>query len=266
VLHVQRVNGRSVVIRALAESPLRLLTPRGSCRESAAVFTSTFGGGLVAGDIIDLSVSVGPGAHCTLTTQASTKIYRSQTGEPATQSLHLDVASNATCVVLPDPLTCFAGAAFEQRMRIDLAESASLVLVDWLTSGRRARGERWAFASYSSRIDARVASKLIFRDAVRLDQADGPIADEHRMGSCDCFGVVLLLGARAAVGCADMLAWANAQPVHHDQKIVFTASPIPGGAVIRVAGSETEAVGRWIRRRLASVADVLGADPWSRKW
>jgi urease accessory protein len=169
-------------------------------------------------------------------------------------------------MVLPDPLTCFAGAVFEQWIRIDLTETGSLVLVDWLTSGRRARGERWAFARYSSRIDATIGSKLVFRDVVRLDQSNGPIAGEYRMGSCDCFGVMLLLGPRVQAACAEILAWSNAQPVDRNEKIVFAASPLPSGAVIRVAGPETQAVGQWIRQRLASVMAMLGADPWSRKW
>ena len=169
-------------------------------------------------------------------------------------------------MVLPDPLTCFAGAAFEQRAKVELAETASLVLVDWLTSGRHARGERWAFQRYLSRIEAVVGSKCVFRDAILLDQADGPIDGEHRMGRCDCFGTLLLLGKRVEAASAAILAWAGAQPVNRGEELVFSASPVPGGAVIRVAGARTEQVGRWIRQRLDFVPDLLGGDPWVRKW
>ena len=260
------MNGRSVATRVLAHSPLRLLTPRRCPGNAAWVFTSTFGGGLVAGDQIDLNVHVGANANCALATQASTKVFRSLAGEANGQTLTLHAMAGATCIVLPDPLTCFAGAVFEQRMKIELAETASLVLVDWLTSGRRARGERWAFRRYLSQIEAFVESKLVFRDAILLDQADGPIDGEHRMRRCDCFGTLLLLGKRLESGSAAILAWARAQPVNRGEELVFAASPLPGGVVIRVAGARTEQVGRWIRQRLDFVPDLLGGDPWARKW
>ena len=125
---------------------------------------STFGGGLVAGDHIDLDASIDENATCVLATQASTKVYRSNDGaRPANRS---GFALGETPMrAASDPLTCFAGADFEQRIAVDLDSTASLVLVDWLTSGRRVRGERWAFRRYLSRIDVRIAGKLAFRDA-----------------------------------------------------------------------------------------------------
>ena len=174
--------------------------------------------------------------------------------------------SPARCAALPDPLTCFAGAVFEQRIAIDLDSTASLVLVDWLTSGRRARGERWAFRRYASRIDVRAAGKLVFRDAISLDASDGPIDGDHRMGRCDCFGTVLLMGGRMEAACEKLLVMGNAQPVHRGERLIFSASPVPGGVVLRVAGPETEVVGKWIRDRLRFVAGLLGGDPWARKW
>ena len=42
---------------------------------------------------------------------------------------------------LPDPVICFASSTYRQTQRFDLAESASLVLLDWMSSGRRESGE-----------------------------------------------------------------------------------------------------------------------------
>ncbi|HWE00936.1 MAG TPA: urease accessory protein UreD [Tepidisphaeraceae bacterium] len=263
---VRRVADRSVVTRVVAKSPLRLLTPRGCAGNAAWVFSSTFGGGLVAGDQINIDASVGEKATCVFSTQASTKVYRSIDAGPTRQSLRLRVGPGGVCALLPDPLTCFAGAVFEQRIDVDLDSTATLVLVDWLTSGRRARGERWAFQKYLSRIDVRRENKLAFRDAVLLDEADGPIDGDYRMGRCDCFGVVLLLGPRVEAACAQLLNQANAQPVTRGESLIFSASPLAGGMILRVAGPRTEIVGKWIRDRLRFVPGLLGGDPWARKW
>ncbi len=266
ILEIRRVNHRSVATRTYAESPLRLLIPRGCPGDAAWVFTSTFGGGLVAGDHVHLDVHVHEGASCLLATQASTKIYRSQRDEPTRQTLRINAAARSTCFILPDPLTCYADAWFDGYIQIDAHESASIVLVDWLTSGRQARGERWAFSQYRSRIMATVASKPVFRDVVRLDQADGPVGGEHRMGRCDCFGLVLLLGPVVSKGRQEILDWTAAQPIARGEPLIFSASPLANGAVLRVAGPGTEAVGRWLRQRLAFIQPILGGDPWSRKW
>ncbi|KAJ2686969.1 hypothetical protein GGH99_003363 [Coemansia sp. RSA 1285] len=64
----------------------------------------------------------------------------------------IDVAPGSLACLLPDPVTCFEGAMYNQRQAVRLhdAQSSSLVLLDWMTSGRMSRGERWAFGKYFS--------------------------------------------------------------------------------------------------------------------
>ncbi|HEX4796226.1 MAG TPA: urease accessory protein UreD [Humisphaera sp.] len=264
-MRIEQVDGQSAVTRLQAHSPLRLLAPR-SAGKSAWVFTSTFGGGLLAGDRIDLEVEVGQGATCLLGTQSQTKVYRSDQPLAASQVLNAQVAIDATLIALPDAIACFRNANFAQQQRIDLAPSASLCWLDWFTSGRRARGERWAFRSYISRADITVGNKLIFRDALRLDATDGKIDHPYRMGNCDCFATALLIGPRFANYAKELLIWSSTQPAAMQESVIFAASPVSEGVVLRVAGATTEAVGRWLRNRLGCITQELGDDPWERKW
>lgn len=265
LLEMTRVRGATVVTRARAHSPLKLLVPRVQ-GPSAWAFTSTYGGGLVAGDDIRLDVNLGPAATCLLGTQASTKVYRSADHRPARQALNVNIGAGATCVCAPHPVSCFARARYVQRQRFDLAPDASLVLVDGLTSGRHANGERWAFDRYDSRTDIFVNGRHVFRDALRLTSDDGPIAGYHRTGGFDCFAFAVICGrrlqdhARGALDCvaAWPLAGAEMNP------LLVSASPFDGGVVIRAAGAKTEVVTQWLRDRLAFVRDLVGEDPWAR--
>ena len=72
--------------------------------------------------------------------------------------------------------------------------------------------------------------------------------------------------SRRDAACAELLAEANARPVHRGESLIFSASPLFGGMVLRVAGIRTEIVGQWIRDRLRFVPDLIGGDPWARKW
>jgi len=265
ILELSRVAGHTAVTRAQANSPLRLLNPRGA-NGSAWVFTSTFGGGLVAGDDVDLDILARAGTTTLLSTQASTKVYRACDGRTARQAMRATIEPGAVLAILPDPVSCFAGAHYEQRQRFDLDPSGTLVLVDWLNAGRAARGERWGFARYASRNDVHVGGRHVLADALVLDPADGPIDAPHRMGPYECLALLLLVGPAVADAAARVLETVAAEPVHRGTDLVVSASPLAGGVLLRAAGRTTELVARYLRDRLDFITPVLGDDPFRRKW
>ena len=69
--------------------------------------------------------------------------------------------------MLPDPVTCFSAAKYEQFQKFYLDDAnANLVLVDWCTSGRRERGEIWSFNHYRSTNHIMLSGKPLFLDSV----------------------------------------------------------------------------------------------------
>ena len=247
--------------RAQARSPLTLLSPRRRGSEFAWAVCGTLGGGLVSGDEIRLDVNVLAGGQAVLGTQASTKIYRTPQRRSCRQELHARVEAGAILIVAADPVTCFAGSVYEQRQRFDLAASASLVVVDWITSGRRARGERWEMTSCRLRTDVFVEGRRVFRDALRLD-AEGL---SGRMGSCDCWASIIMIGPRLAGAVETILRFVAGEPVVAAAELVFSAGPIPGGLLLRVAGASSEHVLAFFRARLPILAELVGRDPWAGK-
>jgi len=250
------------VSRAFATSPLRLLTPRNHGR-AAWVYTSSYGGGLVDGDHITLDVDVGRGAAAFVSTQASTKVYRSERGTAADLRAHVE--DDGLLVVMPDPLVCFASSRYRQAIRLDLAGGAGMVLVDWLSSGRCASGERWAFDEYVSTLVARVDGRLVVHDALALRAADGGL--RTRLGRFDVLALALLLGAQLRSTAADIVAEVGRMPVRRRDDLLAAASPVgDGGCLLRLAGRSVEQVGRAIRQYLAVIPSLLEDDPWARKW
>jgi urease accessory protein len=259
---VVRSGARSVVCRAYATSPLRLLTPRNHGL-AAWIYTSSYGGGLVDGDRLAVRINVGEGAAAYVSTQASSKVYRSPHGTSSETDGR--IASNGLLVLAPDPVVCYAGARYRQTQRFELEESASLVALDWMSSGRRAFGERWAFDEYSASLTVRVAGRLIVQDAVVLRKEDGDLAD--RMRRFEVLAVAVVIGHRLMEATAAIVATAREIPVQLRPDLLVAATPLDGlGCVLRVAGTSTEAVGRTIRAYLGFVPTLLGDDPWARKW
>lgn len=117
-----------------------------------------------------------------LTTQATTKVFKSEGAEHATQSFELSVDKDATLAFLPDPITCFEHARYRQTQTFRLKQGANLVFVDWLTSGRKRNYattgavlesrketlEHWDFGEYDNTAEIFVDGERLLTDRVRL--------------------------------------------------------------------------------------------------
>ena len=261
-LTVVRRPDRSVACQVYASSPLRLLTPTNH-GHAAWVYASSYGGGLVDGDTLTIDTVVGRGACAFLSTQASTKVYKSPNGTEV--GLTASVADGGLLILAPDPVVCFAHSRYHQRQRIELETEASLVLVDWVSSGRRESGERWAFEEYVSRTIVNLNSRLKVNDGLALRAVDGDLGS--RLGSYDVLAVVILLGTSLQEDARRVSARIDGQSAGQWPGQLVACAPIDElGCVCRIAGRSIEQVGHTVRELLNFVPRRLGDDPWARKW
>ncbi|KAK5627196.1 hypothetical protein RRF57_002911 [Xylaria bambusicola] len=158
--------------------PLKLISPSPKTDQpSVLVFLLSYGGGLVGGDQVNLSVEVRPGAKLSMVTQGHTKIFQSVSPHVVTrQGLQVELKRHAAFCLLPDPVQPFESSVYEQIQTFNVAFGASLCLLDWVTHGRSARGENWSLTRWVGRneIWASEAPKLskprlLVRDAIVLD-------------------------------------------------------------------------------------------------
>ncbi|KAJ2584403.1 hypothetical protein GGH95_000405 [Coemansia sp. RSA 1836] len=279
--------------------PLKIIAPHAggdasSCHQGlrpAVSYLMTYGGGLVHGDRIHVDVRVGPKCALVLLTQGSTKVFRRQakasasSGEQTLQTIVADVEPGALLCLLPDPVTCFEDAAYSQRQAVTLhGPTSSVVLLDWMTSGRMSRGERWAFAKYFSvnliRTTAATASShaevVVVRDALLLQKRQG---FARRLEPFDALALILVLGP-AVAGVAQTFRdehraqrikpfRPNAAQEHASEEsgIQWSVSEVDElgvtGVAVRAAGPSTEALKDWIKRRLALLQPTIGDCAWS---
>ncbi len=258
-LAFEAVDGRTAVVARRATTPLTILTPRH--RGTAAwACVGSHGGGLLSGDAVALRADVRAGASAVLVTQASTKIHPGRPG--ARQSLDATVASGGCLTVAPDPVVCYAGARYAQRQEFDLAPSASLLVVDWLSSGRSANGERWRFESYESRLVIRRGGKELLWDATRLDGEAGSLT--ARLGRFDLLGLAAATGPAFKDGARRLLEQTARRPAPRRASLAVSAAPLGGeGVLLRLAAESFEEGAAELRRALSFVWTALGEDPWS---
>jgi urease accessory protein len=257
-----RSGSATVLTRAFATSPAKVIASNGR-GATCWVYTATLGGGLVGGDEIQIHADVAAGARALLTTQASTKVYRSP--RRSSQNLTARIGTRAFLAVVPDPIVCFADADFIQTQRYDLDTDASLVLVDWMTSGRHAAGERWAFSRYESRFDIRRGSQRVFFDGLVLEPGIDTVA--ARMRRFDVLFTAVISGPLVAGAATDLVNRLSAAPIAPGADLVLSAMTLrDGGALLRMAGTSVEQVAHTLRSGFSFLSPLVGDDLWSRKW
>ncbi|PQE28453.1 urease accessory protein [Rutstroemia sp. NJR-2017a BBW] len=194
----------SSLSRMTFQYPLKLISPSPSQgQKSVLVFLLTYGGGLVGGDQVHLTIDVKPHAKLSIVTQGHTKIFKSATRDIITrQQLHVTLEANSSVCLLPDPVQPFEGSVYEQRQVFTIKEGGSLCLLDWVSAGRTARGEDWDLRAWSGRNEVwatgpDLKNRLLLRDNVLLEGETNTAGEKvlrHKMRGLQIFGTLILNG------------------------------------------------------------------------
>lgn len=135
--------GRSVA-RHCHQGPLRVLQSlypeHGGICHNVLVHPP---GGLVGGDVLDIRVDVGEGAHGLVTTPGAARFYRSA-GETAAQHTSLSLAAGARFEWLPAETLCYDQCLAENRLRLHLAPGAEMIGWDITALGLPHAGKPFA--------------------------------------------------------------------------------------------------------------------------
>ena len=144
---------------------VRFPSPEGDGLSAVLVNTA---GGIAGGDRLSVEVTLGEGAHLTLTTAAAEKVYRAR-DDGAKLKISLKVADGARLAWLPQETILFDQARLSRRIDIDLSEGASLVLGEIVVFGRAAMGETMRRGSFVDRWRFRRGGSLVFAETIRLE-------------------------------------------------------------------------------------------------
>ncbi|KZZ23846.1 urease accessory protein ureD, partial [Sulfitobacter sp. HI0082] len=146
---------------------MKLLFPRPDPAMLQAIIINS-AGGITGGDSFALTARAEAKAALSLTTQAAERAYRAQPGQVANLRNTLAVDSGATLHWLPQETILYDGCALRRRLSVDLAQDASLLLVEPLVFGRAAMGETLRQAHFRDRIEVSRVGRPLFHDAMTL--------------------------------------------------------------------------------------------------
>lgn len=262
------------------------------------VFLLSYGGGIVAGDSIDLAVRLESNTRLVLLTQGSTKIFKTQNPKLLSkQHMTAHIASQSALVYLPDPVQPFAQTAFSQSQIYHLENGqGNICVLDWVTSGRSARGENWNLYEYRSRNEVwaeiqepngTLRKRLLLRDNLILDnKGQTGMVFAERMDGYSVFGTLILSGllftslskyflaefeALPRIGGRDWgdsvkhelsphEEWrAQRQQREKDDGVIWSAANVRGFTVVKFAGREVEGARNWLRDMIVDEGSLARA-------
>jgi urease accessory protein len=204
----QRARGRTELTLVAADvgarlrhlyqaAPLRWLFPEVDPGDPKTGALVNVAGGLAGGDRLEVSLALLAGARFTATTPAAEKIYRSL-GMETEIACELQIEADACCEWLPQETILFDGARLRRRIDIALAPSARLLAAEMLVLGRAAHGERFGRGALFDRWRIRREGRLIWADALRLDDPAAAAADRFALAGANAVATLLLAAPEAA--------------------------------------------------------------------
>lgn len=111
------------------------------------------------------------------------------------------VGTGAALCYLPDPTQPFAESRYEQKQVFEVEEGGCVAVLDWVSEGRRARGEVWDFERWVGRnevwsVNGEGGRRLMLRDNVVLDtqMSGGREGLVESMDGLGVFGTLILKG------------------------------------------------------------------------
>lgn len=228
--------------------------------------------------------------------QGSTKIFKTRPGQRlasvqedrslapfldapkiTSQDMNFVVTATSALFLLPEPVTCFRCASYNQKQTFHLSQDASLVILDWITSGRKSLGEEWVFSRYYSVNEVWVEGKKIAKDVMLLDDDEIDVKQlprrilSDRLAPYSCYATVILYGPLIQPAIRDLATQYESISVFKTAvpaELIWSLSPISSGAtngaVVRVAGKETESVKHWLGNALKRLELVVGIDVYRK--
>jgi urease accessory protein len=175
--------GRTILSSCEQRPPLQVVRSFPSGETATLAHLHNLSGGVLGGDVLELSVEVGDDARAQLTSTGATRLYRCRPGaHGAVQRQSFHVGRGALLEYLPDELIPFAGARYRQETLIELSDGAGLFWWEAVAPGRAARGELFKYDSLHFKLDLTAGGLPLAQERVALEPARRPLQSPARLG------------------------------------------------------------------------------------
>lgn len=167
-LRTEKRANKTIVADCYYEGALKITRPVYLDGTVPTVYLIHVGGGFVDGDCYRMKIDLDEQSHLALTTQSSTKVYRTPM-KPVRQLTEITLKTGSVLEYFPDPLIAYKDSRFLQETTIHKEEGAILFFSDIITPGWAEDGSLFQYEWIRSRLKIYQGNKLIVHDHVFLE-------------------------------------------------------------------------------------------------
>jgi urease accessory protein len=237
-LELDHVEGATRITRMVSQVPLRLLET-GLHDHGVEIQLSSYGGGVLQGDQVELKIRCGEWTGLLLKSQANTHVYRNEIGKKAVQRIEADCEPASRVWIIPEPVVLHEGAIFRQEQVWNITESTDFILADWMLSGRSESDEQFIFDRYESHVLISVDGKAVIEENLSCCPAEMDIRSPAAFGPYDLLLNLYLLGPKANEHAEKLRPFLEVPNIHTNslpeeradilRKPVYALNPLPDG-------------------------------------
>ena len=161
--------GKTILEDVAFTAPYKIMNPFPKKDGGISVMPLCASAGIMEGDRQEFDFSVTEGTNLEFLSQSFDKVHKMKEGK-AVRHVKAQVEKNAVFYYYPQPVIPYAQSAFESDMKIHLEdESSRFFLMEIISCGRKASGERFRYRKYASKVSVWRSGSLIYRDNTRYE-------------------------------------------------------------------------------------------------
>jgi urease accessory protein len=170
-LSAKKKHLKTILSTCYYEGALKITRPVYHEEKSPSIYLIHIGGGYVDGDTYRTSIIVEEGAELAVTTQSSTKVYKTPK-DPVVQQTTITLSKASVLEYIPDPLIAYEGARFIQETTVHLKDDSCFLYSDIITPGWASDGGLFRYDWIRSKLKVYKREKLIFFDHLLIEPDD----------------------------------------------------------------------------------------------
>lgn len=157
-------DGKTILEDLSFTAPYKVMTPFPKEDGGISIMPLCASAGIMEGDVQEFTFQISEGSNLEFLSQSFDKVHKMKEGL-ARRSVTAEVKKNAVFCYYPQPVIPYAQSAFESDMKIHLEdESSRFFLMEIISCGRKASGERFRYRKYASKVSVWRSGSLIYRD------------------------------------------------------------------------------------------------------
>lgn len=186
-------DGETRISRLYQDGAAKIRAPKTHAPPILEAVMMNTSGGLTGGDSLEWKFELDEGSCVALTTPTCEKIYRSL-GDQAKVDVRIDVGAGAVLSYLPQETLLFEGAALSRNLSVNLASTASALILETTLFGRLAMAEAVRNACFHDRWRICQDGELVHAEDARFqDDIQSLLQKPGVTGSCTAIATLLVV-------------------------------------------------------------------------